>query len=329
MKRFTASWRAPIICVFMLLSCNHAAYAQTKIPNISVAPDYQIPQPSDNQGDLSNSFAMIPNEQLAAQLKLQHQISIMQKLIARQSELKKLADIYEKMGLTFSEPPPPRALCEQIPVNTVCLSHYNDLYPESVGAVRAAYEAEIAELRKSLTRNNNELDDGVVDEKARAEAERKRKAALEAARRKQELAERKGRYQWTDIRCTNNNCMAVLVASRDESKRFTVRAQTRLPDGTLVEDISEEGIRINIKGDLVDVQGAPATDAPKSASTASQPQKMMPKAANNSTPENIQPDTGAVKTADTKAASTPDLETTPPQGSQASASPALAPSNLF
>ncbi|USO06883.1 MAG: hypothetical protein H6866_05375 [Rhodospirillales bacterium] len=239
-------------------------------------PSFNLPSvitPGDVDGlsvDFDDAFDSIESPYLSDTIKMQYQISLLDKLIERQSKLEQIATSYDALGIPFTPPPPPRGICVQLPANAPCLKAYPDLYKGLIAERKTHYddmkkkieaEAEAAARRMGLpVQSASAANDPAAAARARKE-EAERKA-------KEEAAERKDRYRWTDVTCLTGSCYGVLIKPKEDGYRVTVRPGTRLPDGTLVQQISTSGIRISLKGDVIDVRPAPGEGANTAASGA-------------------------------------------------------------
>jgi len=327
--------RARVGCGVMLSAFSFFAFAtiaqaQSNIPSITV--DESTTSLAAQPAPEGLSAAPITNEALATHLQLRRDIRVIEGLLARQSELDKLRDTYKQLDIPFKEPPPPRTLCQSLPVNGVCLKHYPDLYQDFVSQEKAAFEADIQKLVAEIRKKNSTMPQDVgLSPEDLAKQEQARKEAAERARLKREAAERKNRYRWTDIRCRQRDCRGVLVASADPARRYTVKPNDTLPDGTRITRISATGIEAKIGPDMVRIQGAPVTSsepaADGTAPAVTQPAPVMarPIAAqaapaalpvSTSTPASVVPVQAP-------------LESAPPAGDAVSAAPTLGPSGLF
>lgn len=201
--------------------------------------------------DFDEAFNMFDNPFLSDVVKLNYQISLLEKMVERQAELQKIKESFDTMGAKFDLPPPPRGICAQLPANAACLKHYPELYTELVSKRRAYYEqlkAEAAAKDPALKTHEGESKEEAKARREREEAERKEKLAR---------AERKSRYLWTNIACISGDCRGVLIASQQQGFRATVREGSRLADGTTVESVSKDGIIVRISGDTIRVRPAP------------------------------------------------------------------------
>lgn len=244
------------LCLLALVGTGSNAFAQDQRPSFSL-PQIITPERGESLGvDFDKAFNSIENPYLSDTIKLNYQISLLEKMVDRQTELQKISDSYQAMGASFNEPPPPKGICAQLPPNAPCLKYHPELYDNLVDARRAYYEELEAKAREAELARNPEAAAVIAakeDPEVRARLER------EAAERKAkaEAREREQRYRWTEVTCSAGNCRGVLVKPAAGSYRATVHEGTRLPDGTLVQRISANGIRVSISGQVIDVRPAP------------------------------------------------------------------------
>ncbi len=247
-------------------------------------PSFKLPSvitPQEVEGlsiDFDEAFNTIENPYLSDTIKLQYQISLIEKLVERQAALKQINESYASLGIKYDAPPPPRGICAQLPSNAPCLEAYPNLYGSLADERRAHYaelkakaDAAIAAAQAAANRASNApvRKEGETDEEAAARA--KKEAAARKARN--DAIERKNRYRWTEVSCLTGDCRGVLVKARDTGYRVTVRPGSRLPDGTVVQQVSTKGIRVSIMGDVINVRPAPgdAGEDADGASAASNP----------------------------------------------------------
>lgn len=228
------------------------AHAQDAAASV---PAFNIPQIITNEDvtnlgvDFDDAFNTIENLYLSDTIKLNYQISLLEKLVARQAQVQKISDSYSALGLTFNEPPLPRGICAQLPANAPCLQSYPDLYSDLVTDRKAYYAA--IEAKKHANDPSRKPGESDKEAQARAKKEAAEKAAKAAA------AERKDRYRWTELTCLSGQCYGVLIKTAHNNYRVTVRKGSRLADGTIVQDVSADGIRVAIEGDSIAVRPAP------------------------------------------------------------------------
>jgi len=216
--------------------------------------------------NFNEAFETIENPFLSDIFKLNYQVTLLQKMVDRQGQLERISESLGSMGASFKQPPPPRGICTQLPPNAPCLKAYPELYPDIVKARHAYYD----ELKAKSSMNNA----GDAGPKGETAAETKARLEREAKAEKERLeklakAERQKRYEWTEVSCLRGTCKGVLIATKTDGYRATVHRGTVLVDGTVVKDVTPDGIKISIDGDQIAVRpAAAATDAPKQADTA-------------------------------------------------------------
>lgn len=214
--------------------------------------------------DFMESFDHIDNPYLADAIKLNYQITLLEKMTARQAELVKIKVAFDALGIPFEEPAPSYTLCTQLPPNTPCLRHYPQLYTELIRSRERHYAELMAQraVETGVMLDISNMDMSKLSEIDPAILERSRKE--EAARKKREeeerlailAEERRNRYQWSEVTCLDKRCSGVVTG--DYGFRATVREGTRLPDNTLVSSVSRTGIDVVIDGEKIALRPLPA-----------------------------------------------------------------------
>lgn len=331
-----------------------SAHAQEQTPGFQLPQIITPDDVSDLSVDFDEAFNAVPNDYLSNSMKLNYQISLLEKMVERQAALQKAGESFSKLGITFNEPAPARGICAQLPANGPCLKAYPELYGDVVASRKAYY----AELEAQAAAASGGKGSSSTAESAEAKAQREKE---EAERKEREARkEREGRYRWTNISCVIGQCHGVLVTAANDGFRATVRKGTRLPDNTLVQDVSSNGIRVSIDGDSIALRPLAADETPAAGNAASgtegagnmdvlTPSGLQMNGAANNTYTEPSPVTAAprnsatsiAKTADSTPAKadvvslpgrpTVDLDTqrTSTPAGQTSAEPALGPSGLF
>jgi hypothetical protein len=238
--------------VFLSFIISGLAFAQAKAQEM---PAFAVPQiiTADEIENLSvdfdESFNAIQNPYLSDTMKLNYQISLLDKLVTREAALTKIGESYTAIGMPFTPPPPPRGICAQLPPNGPCLASYPDLYGKLVEERKKHYEKIVVEAKNAEPgRKPNESDEAMI-ERQRKEAEERKRIAEEEARRT--------RYQWAELTCLSGECRGILVNRTDTTIRYTVRAGDRLPDGTVVESIRPGDVRVSLDGEMIKLRPAP------------------------------------------------------------------------
>jgi hypothetical protein len=248
--------------IFLLCAAGAISVARAQdAPSLPVVTeDNKIVEiPELTSVDFNDAFNTIENPFLSDLVKLNYQIGLLDKMVSRQAVIDQIGEVYEKMGVAYKQPLPALGVCKQLPPNAVCIKAYPDLYASYAQERRAYYEA--------LEGQKNIDEGGVPQESAQEKAAR---LAMEDAirREREEKASRKTRYQWTDITCRAGTCRGVLISPAVNGYRVTIRQGERLPDGTLIESISANGVSINIGGDKIAVRPA-VTDTVDQTAAAS------------------------------------------------------------
>lgn len=265
MTAMRVSFSALFIATLTLAFAGSAAYAQED-PVTQGLTTAQIITQDDVETlsvNFNEAFEAIENPFLSDVIKLSYQITLLQKMVDRQGQLERISESLGSMGASFKQPAPPRGICAQLPPNAPCLKAYPDMYPEIVKARHAYYD----DLKAKSNMNNT----GDAGQKGETAAETKARLAREAKAEKERLeklakAERQKRYQWTEVSCVRDACKGVLITSKNDGYRATVHRGTVLVDGTIVKDVTPQGIKISIDGDQIAVRpAAAATDEPKQA----------------------------------------------------------------
>lgn len=256
--------RAPILLALALPLCllPLTARAQELTPAFNLPQIITVGEVEDLSMNFDDAFSMIENDYLADTMMLQYQISLLEKMVMRQAELKKISDAYATMGIAFNEPAPPRGICAQLPSNAPCLASYPELYSDLVKSRKEHYAEMAAKARAATV-----LDDGPRSGETEAEMQARVAAAEEKRRAEEAKREREGRFRWTEVSCVANQCRGVLTGAA--GYRATVRDGSRLADGTLVQDVSADGIRVSIDGHSIAVRPAPGEGGSAPEQTAS------------------------------------------------------------
>ena len=103
------------------------ASAQVQLPQFSLSNIPTIELNVEGVQDYETAFSRIPNPLMRDTLRLQYQINLLERLIRRQTEIQRIAESYESIGLPFKQPPPPETACALLPVNVLCMAFYPDL----------------------------------------------------------------------------------------------------------------------------------------------------------------------------------------------------------
>ena len=114
------------VSVFSFLACTATAQAQDSIPRMMLK---SADQPSAIVSPVQKAKPIeTDNDYLQDTLRLQYEISLLQRMIQRQSSIARLENNFAELGLGFEQPAPPFGVCEQLPVNIPCYRSYPELY---------------------------------------------------------------------------------------------------------------------------------------------------------------------------------------------------------
>jgi len=217
--------------------------AQVQLPEFSISSIPTLDNMSQDSFDYERAFSNIKNTMMADTLRLQYQINLLERLIRRQTEIQRIAESYQGVGIPFRQPAPPATACTTLPANVLCMA----FYPES-----ARYKAMIEERREEARReqlrqmeamlseynlaaaDNQDSDDGVSGETGGGKGSGKSTVASDPD----------PDYTWSDIRCLSGKCSALLESVSDETLRYRIRLNDELPDGSKVIKISASGIDV-------------------------------------------------------------------------------------
>ena len=212
--------------VFMLcILCNsHIAFAQNSFPEMRDINKMQSPN-IPIQPDL-NSFR-VDNDYFADLMKIQYQISVLERLIARQASVQRLQQRFSDIGIAYKAPPPSRKLCEKVPVNVPCLEAYSDIYDIIIPQVEPLV---ISEGDPLIT---DYID--VPDEPDREP---------EIAEQPEEIILKSKDYLWVDVTCGAGSCNALVIDSQNPQVRKTIKVGDKIEKDTIeVLEISQKGVK--------------------------------------------------------------------------------------
>ncbi len=206
---------------------------QSTLPGFEIsatgAPNLEASTVVDTSPDAA--FSAIRNHEMQSVLRLQNQIMMIQALTNWQSKISKLEETYAKAGLPFTPPQPPRAICDQVPPNSVCGDAYSDLAPPASVSAKMAKDLPAPEpmMPAAPKEAKKDLPPPPVEEKAPTAS-----------------------YRWADIRCMANACSAVLINDENNTRVSTIEGET-LDDNVLVQQISPLGVTLRIDGKAVEL----------------------------------------------------------------------------
>lgn len=181
------------------------------MPEISLAPD-QTQGFSLTPSSESNKF-VVKNPLMRDIIILQNQINLLDGLVERQSEVQDIALNYERIGVPFSQPSPPRSTCEKLPLNVLCLFFYPEL-PTNQSIVSESID-------RYEERRQQKIDEAISS---------LRQKAIEGIRLQRNddkpiiTKNKQDQYYWSDIRCRSNQCSAVIESNADSNDKLRVKS---------------------------------------------------------------------------------------------------------
>lgn len=194
------------------------------------------------------AFDSIDNVIMRDTLRLQYQINLLESLIRRQTEIQRIALSYEKIGIPFKQPAPPKTACEQLPFNILCMAFYpeSDKYKDLIDERQ---EEAARERKRQMDQMMVNIDFGNFDETILTSEQ----GAVVREVRKKIVPSPDTLYIWSDIQCLAGKCTALLLKKDDPSIRFRARAGDDLPTGGKVKSISGEGVVTSLDSKTYDL----------------------------------------------------------------------------
>lgn len=207
MIKMTAQKIAFFFFIFCLMTGMSICYAQQSETRQAIQ---QIPFGSDNL-------------YLSDIIRLQEQITVLNKLLQKQRVVNQMSEHYASLGAVFTPPIPPSHVCSTLPPNDLCADAYPSMYPDYIRRQAPQRRVEVPKLVTVIPDVAMSVDDIEDDSKE----------SLKEAQ-----------FGWTDITCLSVECRAVVQPLGDEqsTSRYTVQVGTQLPNGYEITQISSKGI---------------------------------------------------------------------------------------
>lgn len=235
-----------------LLTSAPNSLAQSNLPGFVVPKqDSAPPMPMLNLdaqsfSNYETAFLKLRNKTLSDTLLLQYQISLLKILLERQAEIDNIASSFEKLGIKFNQPAPDKTICERLPENLLCMLFYPEMFDIDVEAYTNPQPAfDMSQFLPTNTPNATPTPNGAPAPSSAPEPE-------------PEPEEITTPYLWSDIQCAISVCKVVLLDRRNPGKAYTVRSGQKMPDDSIVAEISYNGVKVNKKGEILTVEPAPA-----------------------------------------------------------------------
>jgi hypothetical protein len=279
------------LCVLLVLlsSAKQHSFAQSSsLPGFSVPKDntpvIPLGEGSDAFSNYQTAFLRYENKALADTLLLQYQISILRMIIKRQDEMGRIIQSYKQLGVPFKQPKPAKTTCERIPENLLCILSYPSLFgievPETGQSQQVALPGGNAAsggmdfLMAAGANNNDPFADfpgANMTSVNESDFLNRGSGRSSSGNRRDDSSNKRGGsskreepvtspYLWSDIQCAGRVCRAVLINSERAGVRRTVRLGDLLPDNSVVENISVEGVSLNLLGQTLTIDPAPANE---------------------------------------------------------------------
>ncbi len=162
------------------------------------------------------------NDYLKKYTTLQYQISLIEQLIQRQSNIARIGKIYSDLGIPYTPPGVPEEICKKLPPNALCR---NETIPGH------SQEPDI---------KSNFLPEEV-----------KATNLAETMEKKEEKSQKEKTITWAEINCTGDKCSAVVTMDEKNNRRRTITEGDILSDGSVVKNISFSGINVEKRGNIL------------------------------------------------------------------------------
>jgi len=225
------------LCVFILTS--YAAQARTQFPEFSLGGTL----PNVEQENVTIDAFEVENPLMQDMLLLQEQINILEAMVERQSEIKKIADSYENVGLEFVQPAPARSICQKVPVNLPCLYAYPDLQKNE--SMIGDHKARVAEQQQ---RQMEEAIEQVLNNMSQPSASDLNMQDIQGIL-PNNLMTVEDRLLWSDIQCFLGKCSALIVSTLDENKRYRVSQGDMIDGEVKIVGINAGGVKVSAQGE--------------------------------------------------------------------------------
>lgn len=261
-----------IILGLLTLTCvsSLSAHAQVQLPEFSISSIPMLESGETQETfNYDTAFSGIKNPFMADTLRLQYQINLLERLIRRQTEIQRIAESYEGVGIPFKQPAPPATACSVLPVNILCMA----FYPES-----PKYKTLIAERREEAERDQRRQMESLMQQwnitpvvrnvPRSSDNSNDQSTVTSQPQQQYTMPPQRPDYVWSDIRCLSGNCSALLENTDDNTLRFRIREGEELPGGSKVTKISSNGVSVIKESESFDLKPKGLGDLPPQSSGA-------------------------------------------------------------
>jgi len=242
------------ICFFSALVSNEAL-AQSDLPEFSLSDIDSEIQFIQSPPAVENTINI--QRQLTKDiLLLQEEINILTALITRQSEIKKMSENYEKVGIKFRQPLPQGSICRKIPVNLLCLYSYpdmdknkdvvNDLQQRFTDNRQRAYEKSIADAQAAQSQYAEELADLSSDDINDPDID----TLFSDSTFDMAMPDPVEVFAWQDIRCLQDTCSTLIRSTKNPDMRIRLGVGESINDNVSVYKITNTGVKIQTNGEI-------------------------------------------------------------------------------
>ena len=242
-----------VVLTLFLLAVNEVAAQGVSLPEFSISNELVEDGKTIEKFQLGDSeLKEIKDKVFSDILRLQYQKYILSRLIERQSSIAVAAKQYAEMGVDFYQPPVSKGLCEQLPENLLCLGFYPG---------QKTYENIIRSgLEKTIDEKQSELFDRLWSQDALNENIRNSGAMDQNVSFQGGLAEK---YAWTDIRCLNGKCDALIIDVAGEGNLARLSAGDIFPqDSSLkIASITQNEVYLLSKDKKIRIKASTAMNS--------------------------------------------------------------------
>lgn len=248
---------------FIILISTSNVMAQASLPEFSLSQDFSESEndTSANQPQEQSSKISIKRPLTRDILMMQEQINILKALVLRQAELSKIANNYEKMGIPFVQPAPKKAVCEKLPLNILCLYSYPNMdnHKEIIDSTTQRFEIRqnqrmqeaIALITEQMAQNPSPVPSIASDigfEDVAGDGFEQSATDMDFP-----LAP-VNRYAWSDIRCIQSKCTALLVSILDNNETFRVNKSDKIDENMVIVDIKPTKVIAEKDGERITLE---------------------------------------------------------------------------
>lgn len=255
-------WVFPLALCLLLFTSSDAYAQKSNFPEFSLSDNPEeniIKQTSEEKASITIKRPLTRDILL-----LHEQINLLEALVKRQSEISKIANSYERVGLPFTQPKPELSICEKLPENVLCLYSYPNLERHKVFfddartrfeiSQNEAIEAALAEITEQM-QAQNALNNSIIDNSSSDDFSNDIDEIAENIESQQVIQKvERDEFIWSDIQCLQTKCSALIISTSDSTNRFRVSSGQHLNEHTIVQSITPMGVTAKIKGKVKEIK---------------------------------------------------------------------------